>query len=60
MHEYGHYVSHCHKKDRRYQRQEETNLIEEDLKPTLLLAVSNTTEDQVLTIRQLIGVKDCD
>ena len=45
--DYGHYASHCHKRDRRNQRQEETNLIEEDLEPTLLLAVSNTTEDQV-------------
>nr|GFB41426.1 homeobox-leucine zipper protein HAT22-like [Tanacetum cinerariifolium] len=36
--EYGYYASHFHKRDRRYQRQDETNLIEEDLVPTLLMA----------------------
>jgi hypothetical protein len=44
--DYGHYASHCHKRDRRNQRQEETNLIEEDLEPTLLLAISNTTNNK--------------
>ncbi|GKB80314.1 pentatricopeptide repeat-containing protein ELI1, chloroplastic [Tanacetum coccineum] len=44
--EYGHYASHCHKRDRRQQRQEASNLVEEDLEPTLLMASTSFNKTQ--------------
>ncbi|KAJ9563347.1 hypothetical protein OSB04_008507 [Centaurea solstitialis] len=43
---YGHYASHCCERSRRYQRQELSNLIEEDLEPTLLMATIEEQEIQ--------------
>ncbi|GJU78398.1 zinc finger, CCHC-type containing protein [Tanacetum coccineum] len=44
--EYGHYASHCHKRDQRQQRQEASNLVEEDLEPTLLMASTSFNKTQ--------------
>ncbi|KAJ9552444.1 hypothetical protein OSB04_016489 [Centaurea solstitialis] len=46
---YGHYASHCRERSRRYQRQELSNLIEEDLEPTLLMATIEEHEVDGLT-----------
>ncbi|GKB58278.1 zinc finger, CCHC-type containing protein, partial [Tanacetum coccineum] len=44
--EYGHYASHCRKRDQRQQRQEASNLVEEDLEPTLLMASTSFNKTQ--------------
>ncbi|GJR98054.1 zinc finger, CCHC-type containing protein [Tanacetum coccineum] len=44
--EYGHYASHCRKRDQTQQRREASNLVEEDLKPTLLMASTSFNKTQ--------------
>ncbi|GJW43652.1 zinc finger, CCHC-type containing protein [Tanacetum coccineum] len=44
--EYGQYASHCRKRDQRQQRQEASNLVEEDLEPTLLMASTSFNKTQ--------------
>ncbi|GJY88742.1 zinc finger, CCHC-type containing protein [Tanacetum coccineum] len=44
--EYGHYASHCRKRDQRQQRREASNLVEEDLEPTLLMASTSFNKTQ--------------
>ncbi|GJU04853.1 zinc finger, CCHC-type containing protein [Tanacetum coccineum] len=44
--EYGHYASHCHKRDQRQQRREASNLVEEELEPTLLMASRSFNKTQ--------------
>ncbi|GJU80138.1 RNA-directed DNA polymerase, eukaryota, reverse transcriptase zinc-binding domain protein, partial [Tanacetum coccineum] len=44
--EYGHYASHCHKRDQRQQRREASNLVEEELEPTLLMASTSFNKTQ--------------
>nr|GEV12364.1 zinc finger, CCHC-type [Tanacetum cinerariifolium] len=44
--EYGHYASHCRKRDQRQQRREASNLVEEDLEPTLLMTSTNFNKTQ--------------
>nr|GEU42454.1 zinc finger, CCHC-type [Tanacetum cinerariifolium] len=44
--EYGHYASHCRKRDQRQQRREASNLVEEDLEPTLLMTSTSFNKTQ--------------
>ncbi|GJY23621.1 zinc finger, CCHC-type containing protein [Tanacetum coccineum] len=44
--EYGHYASHCRKRDQRQQRRETSNLVEEDLEPTLLMESTSFNKTQ--------------
>nr|GEZ70920.1 zinc finger, CCHC-type [Tanacetum cinerariifolium] len=44
--EYEHYASHCRKRDQRQQRREASNLVEEDIEPTLLMASTGFNKTQ--------------
>nr|GEV35325.1 zinc finger, CCHC-type [Tanacetum cinerariifolium] len=44
--EYGHYASHCRKRDQIQQRREASNIVEEDLEPTLLMASTSFNKTQ--------------
>nr|GEW72906.1 hypothetical protein [Tanacetum cinerariifolium] len=44
--EYGHYASHYRKRDQRQQRRVASNLVEEDLEPTLLMASTSFNKTQ--------------
>ncbi|GKA16451.1 zinc finger, CCHC-type containing protein [Tanacetum coccineum] len=64
--EYGHYASHCRKRDQRQQRREALNLVEEDLEPTLLMASTSFNKTQrksskdTPTNKSIWFAKDCD